>query len=102
MNAAIQQLVSEFETRLVAVVRAQIHEEIMAQLGSPAAKKGTVVKLANGTTKTRKKGPIQLCPAPGCKERAAPVFGMVCKKHKGTAKATVAKWREARRKKNGN
>jgi transposase len=47
----------------------------------------------------RKKGPIQLCPAPGCKERAAPVFGMVCKKHKGAPKATVAKWREARRKK---
>lgn len=45
----------------------------------------------------RRKGPIQLCPSPGCKERAAPVFGMLCGKHKGAPKRVVAKWREARR-----
>ena len=102
MNVAIQQLVSEFETKLLAVAREQVHAEIMAKLGTPVAKKGVAVKLANGTVKTRRKGPIQLCPAPGCKERSAPVFSMMCKKHKDTPKATVAKWRETRRKKNGN
>ena len=97
MSAAIQQLVAEFETKLVAVVREQVHAEIMAKLGTPVANKGVVIKLV----KARKKGPIQLCPAPGCKDRAAPVFGMLCKKHKGTPKATVLKWRETRRKKTG-
>ena len=94
MNAAIQQLVSEFEKSIMAVAREQVHAEIMAKLGTQVAGKAIVLK----TGKTRRKGPIQLCPAPGCKERAAPVFGMVCRTHKGTAKATVAKWRVARKK----
>ena len=49
----------------------------------------------------RRKGPIQLCPVPGCANRAAPVFGMVCAKHKDLPKATIKKYRERRRAKNG-
>jgi len=45
----------------------------------------------------RKKPPIQLCPVPGCSNRAAPVFGMVCSKHKDLPKAEIKKYREARR-----
>jgi len=45
----------------------------------------------------RRKGPIQLCPVPGCTNRAAPVFGMVCAKHKDLPKAAIKKYREARR-----
>jgi hypothetical protein len=45
----------------------------------------------------RRKGPIQLCPVPGCKNRAAPVFGMVCAKHKDLPKAKIKKYREQRR-----
>jgi hypothetical protein len=45
----------------------------------------------------RRKGPIQLCPVPGCTNRAAPVFGMVCAKHKDLSKAEVKKFREQRR-----
>jgi hypothetical protein len=45
----------------------------------------------------RRKGPIQLCPVPGCSNRAAPVFGMVCAKHKDLPKAEIKKYREARR-----
>lgn len=45
----------------------------------------------------RRKAPIQLCPVPGCTNRAAPVFGMVCSKHKGLPKAEIKKFREARR-----
>ena len=47
--------------------------------------------------KARKKGPIQLCPVPRCQNRAAPVFGMVCSKHKDLPKAQIKKFREARR-----
>lgn len=47
--------------------------------------------------KARRKGPIQLCPVPKCSGRAAPVFGMVCAKHKGVSKAQIKKYREARR-----
>jgi len=49
------------------------------------------------TRKRRKKAPIQLCPVPGCKNRAAPVFGMVCSKHKDMPKAKIRQYREARR-----
>jgi hypothetical protein len=45
----------------------------------------------------RRKAPIQLCPVPGCGNRAAPVFGMVCSKHKDLPKAEIKKFREARR-----
>jgi hypothetical protein len=38
----------------------------------------------------------QLCPVPNCKNPAAPVFGMVCAKHKGVPKAKIAGYRKAR------
>ena len=50
-----------------------------------------------GGRKPRRKGPKQLCPVPGCKNPAAPVFGMVCAKHKDIPKAQIKKYREARR-----
>jgi len=45
----------------------------------------------------RRKAPKQLCPVPGCKNPAAPVFGMVCAKHKDMPKAKIKKYREDRR-----
>ncbi len=45
----------------------------------------------------RKKPPIQFCPVPRCKGRAAPVFGMVCAKHKDLPKKQIAAFREVRR-----
>jgi hypothetical protein len=47
--------------------------------------------------KARRKGPKQLCPVPGCKNPAAPVFGMVCSKHKDLPKTKINAYREARR-----
>jgi hypothetical protein len=44
--------------------------------------------------KPRKK---QLCPVPRCKGLAAPIFGMVCSKHKDVAKSKIAKFRKARK-----
>jgi hypothetical protein len=34
---------------------------------------------------------------PGCKNRAAPVFGMVCRDHKDVPKAKIKKYRAERR-----
>jgi hypothetical protein len=45
----------------------------------------------------RRKLPRQLCPVPGCENNAAPVFGMVCAKHKDVPKSKIEKYREARR-----
>jgi hypothetical protein len=41
--------------------------------------------------------PKQFCPVPGCKNSAAPVFGMVCADHKNVAKSKIKKYREARK-----
>ncbi|HET6146354.1 MAG TPA: hypothetical protein VFH68_02395 [Polyangia bacterium] len=56
-----------------------------------------MLALAAGVVRKRRKAPIQLCPVPGCTNRAAPVFGMVCAKHKDLPKAEIRKYREARR-----
>jgi hypothetical protein len=53
--------------------------------------------LTSGVGRKRRKAPIQLCPVPGCTNRAAPVFGMVCAKHKDLPKMEIRKYREARR-----
>ena len=91
----IESILKDTVNRITTTVRANI----LSQLGVSA--NGKIAKGVNGA-KPRKKGPIQLCPAPGCKSPAAPVFGMLCAKHKETPKATVAKWHEARRKKNAS
>lgn len=51
--------------------------------------------------RARKKAPIQLCPAPGCVNRAAPVFKMLCRAHKDASFGTVTQWRLARRGRKG-
>lgn len=37
------------------------------------------------------------CPVPWCRGKAAPIFGMVCAKHRDLAKSDVKKFRDARR-----
>jgi hypothetical protein len=63
--------------------------------GRPAG--ATMLAIAGGAVRKRRKAPIQLCPVPGCTNRAAPVFGMVCSKHKDLPKLQIRKYREARR-----
>jgi hypothetical protein len=45
----------------------------------------------------KKSRPKQLCPVPGCKNTAAPIFGMVCKDHKNVAKSKIKKYRAERK-----
>jgi hypothetical protein len=99
----------EFFTRqLVATVEAAVAQRIQAALasafgipqkrgpGRPPKHLATTapLTLASVPAPARKK---QLCPVPGCKNPAAPVFGMVCKAHKNVAKSKIKKYREARR-----
>jgi hypothetical protein len=112
----IQSIVDDFANQLSALIEAQVLERaratVAAALGGQGKRgPGRPPKLAQvayaqlaaptvvsaGRRKARKKAPPQLCPVPGCKSRAAPIFGMVCSAHKGVAKAKIKQYREARR-----
>jgi hypothetical protein len=108
----IQTLVSEFAARLAAAVENSVAARVRVsvdQILGAAVKRGPGRPAKNGfavaaaapsvarTAKPRKKAPLQLCPVPGCKNAAAPIFGMVCARHKDLPKAKIRKYREARR-----
>jgi hypothetical protein len=102
---SIKAAVEEFAQRLHTIIEGHAMERAKASvlhafgIGAPK-KRGRPPKAlaAKATpTKARKKAPRQLCPVPGCKNPAAPVFGMVCAKHKDVAKSKIKKYREARR-----
>ena len=108
----IQTIVTDFANQLSALIEAQATERARAAVlsafgatpkrgpGRPPKAKTTLGPLTAITSiskKKRKKGPLQLCPVPGCKNPAAPVFGMVCAKHKDVKKSLIKKYREARR-----
>ena len=97
--------IETFSRQLVATVEAAVVQRIQAalagSLGVPQKRgpgrppKQAVAHVAHvAPVPARKK---QLCPVPGCKNVAAPVFGMVCKEHKNVAKAKIKKYRVERR-----
>lgn len=88
----IQEIVRRFIVDVTTAIRAEIAREVVARLDRARAASGS------GVDPTRRKGPVQLCPVPGCKDRAAPVFNMLCGKHKDTPKTKVKLYREQRRK----
>lgn len=97
----IQSLVENFTNRLAALVEGQALDRARAAVesalgGRRPGRPPNISPLASGA-KTRKKAPRQLCPVPGCKNPAAPIFGMVCAKHKDVAKTKIKKFREARK-----
>lgn len=107
----IKTLILGFANRLQAIIEAEVIDRArtsaLAAMGIPAPPKvgrppkALVAKVVAANpvvvVKARRKGPLQLCPVPGCKNAAAPVFGMVCAKHKDLPKATIKKFREARK-----
>src|SRR5258708_7484283 len=100
----LHDIVQSFVSRLSSLIEVdavtRAREAVLSAFGAdggrrgPGRPAGLAAKVAAGK---RRKGPIQLCPVPGCKNRAAPVFGMVCSKHKDLPKATIKKYREERR-----
>jgi hypothetical protein len=103
----IHEIVQNFVARLSslieedAVTRARSAVLSAFGVGGAAGGRGASGRLTGldsaALRRQRRKGPIQLCPVPGCKNRAAPVFGMVCSNHKDLPKATIKKYRERRR-----
>lgn len=109
-DPTLQSLVTDFVNRLVSVVEAATRQRVQQAVLS--AFNGA----ANGASLPRRRGrppknpifgatlvapvrrrPKQLCPVPGCTNPAAPVFGMVCAKHKDIPKAQIRKYRADRR-----
>jgi hypothetical protein len=114
-DTGLRSLVEDFVSRLVTSVEAEAtnraRQMVISALGS-----GTLPRRRGRPPKFASKlgiggnsfGPLlaaaparrrakQLCPVPGCTNPAAPVFGMVCAKHKDVPKAQIKKYREARR-----
>jgi hypothetical protein len=101
---SIKALIEEFTGRLHALLHADATERaraaVMDAFGATPKRRGRPPKAATTVAlvaKKRKKSPRQLCPVPGCKNPAAPIFGMVCAKHKDVAKSKIRKYRKARK-----
>jgi len=100
----IESVTREFAQRLQVV----FHQQVIAALPGDVLKNGSAKTSTKAVKpskepapiarkKPRKKPPIQLCPVPKCTGRAAPVFRMVCAKHKDTPKKLIAQYRAARK-----
>jgi hypothetical protein len=107
----IRTLVQNFVTSLVAAVEQTTTQRIQAALmngvngaplrrgpGRPPKNPLFAASVLAPARLPGKKRPKQLCPVPGCKNPAAPVFGMVCAKHKDMPKTKIKEYREARKK----
>src|SRR5215471_4949213 len=98
----VEQLSGALETQVIVRARHAV-EAALAGHGLSRGNGGlraaaiTLAAGALGARKPRKKPPVQLCPVPGCTERAAPIFGMVCARHKDVPKTKIRQYREARR-----
>ena len=100
----IQDIVQEFVARLASLIEqdavSRARDVVLGALGGRGVSTGRGPGRPPGSgagLRKRRKGPIQLCPVPGCTNRAAPVFGMVCSKHKDLPKTEIRKFREQRR-----
>jgi hypothetical protein len=109
----IQTIVADFANQLSSLIEAQATERARTAVlnafgaapkrgpGRPPKAKAALgpmtTEITPITKRPRKKPPVQFCPVPGCKTPAAPVFGMVCSKHKDVAKSKIKKYREERK-----
>jgi hypothetical protein len=99
MATDIRSLVEEFVNQIVDAVEAEsvrrVQLAVVAAFGSGAVAPRRPGRPALAAPVRRR--PKQLCPVPNCTGVAAPVFGMVCAKHKDVPKAKIKEYRVARR-----
>jgi hypothetical protein len=101
----ITEMVEIFASRITAAVEASIAQRIQAAIadafGAPPkrgpGRPSKPAAAAPAPAAAQKSRPKQLCPVPGCKNVAAPVFGMVCSNHKNVAKSKIKKYRLERK-----
>ena len=106
----ITALVEEFSHHVVAAAKASVTARIEAALATafgapkkrgpgrpPKQAVAPVAGVAGRKSAGKTKRPKQLCPVPGCKNVAAPVYGMVCGDHKNVAKSKIKKYRAQRK-----
>jgi hypothetical protein len=98
---SVQTLIEDFTQHLTSLLESQAMERarnaVESALGVRRPGRPAKLPALTMTGRPRKKPPVQFCPVPGCKNPAAPVFGMVCAKHKDVPKTKIKKYREARR-----
>lgn len=105
-SGSIADIVSQFINQLSTAIEAEAldraREAVLTAVGGgerrgPGRPPGPRRGPGRPPGRPRKKPPTQFCPVPGCKNRAAPVFGMVCRDHKNVPKAKIKKYRAERR-----
>ena len=98
-------MVETFAFQITAAVEAAMAEKLQAALagafGAPQ-KRGPgrpprQIAAVAAPVAAKKTRPKQFCPVPGCKNVAAPIFGMVCSDHKNVAKSKIKMYREERK-----
>jgi hypothetical protein len=108
IESALASLSQDFVQKVVATIEQAVSDRIrtavFAAMPSAGPKRGPGRPRKNplaissaALTLVRRKAPKQLCPVPGCKNPAAPVFGMVCAKHKEVPKAKIKQFRVKRK-----
>ncbi len=95
----ITALAENFVRQIVAATEAAAAERIQLALSNAFGQGGKLGrgKAAVASAAARSSRPKQLCPVPGCGNPAAPVFGMVCAKHKDVPKDRIRKYRAERK-----
>ena len=105
----ITAVVETFARQITAAVESSMAQRLQAALatafggpekrgpGRPPTQAVAGVAPVAARSAGKKTRPKQLCPVPGCKNVAAPVFGMVCKDHRNVAKSKIKKYREERK-----
>jgi hypothetical protein len=103
MESNIRSLVEGFVSQIVDAIEADnirrvqdaVSVAFAGDLGTARrSRPGRAVVPAAATPGRRR--PKQFCPVPGCTGVAAPVFGMVCAKHKDLSKAKIKEYRTER------
>ena len=96
----IAKLVQKFAADIQAVIDAEREAVAKANYEATQRTLARIAIMSGGlgrlTKKTRRKGPIQICPVPKCTNRAAPVYGMVCARHKDVSKLVIKRYRAVR------
>ncbi len=97
--AIVSQFIEQLSVALEEEALDRAREAVLSAVGGGSRRGPGGVRRGPGRPpgRPRKKPPIQYCPVPGCRNRAAPVFGMVCGDHKGLPKGQIKKFREQRR-----